>query len=389
MTNRKSNEWVARFIAHDTPANLVAGQSTTVNLKIENIGLAKWTRNGNVPVHLGYKWFDENGTPVDEVDNRRTGLPTDLYPRQETLFGAVLVAPSTPGLYKLQWDLVVGGGKWFSDAGNPSLIVPVRVTDAPHAVTGWRVESNLNIANVTRTLDGDALTFWDSSVAQARGQWFRLNLGSPRVIDGIQFLSPGKGFPQAYVLHISPDGRNWTEITRVESDNQYDVMAIFTPQLVQYAQINLLGSAQSTWMISEILVHAATAWTANASHNAKHAHLAIDNSSQTAWSSQVAQSKEMWFSIDLGSPETISGLTLVSPDEGIAASYRVAVWNAGAHRWQVVAETLNNAAPVDIEFDALQTQFISVQLLQASRQPWIIQRARISHEMEHWLGPRA
>jgi hypothetical protein len=385
--NSQSSKWGARFLAHDTPASLVAGQSTTVTLRIENAGLVKWLQSGDTPVHVGYKWFDQAGTQAMDVDDRRTGLPADLYPRQETIFAAALTAPQTPGDYQLQWDLVVAGKQWFCDASHPPFRIPVRVTAEPRDITGWRVESNMNIADVTRTLDGDPRSFWDSGIAQARGQWFRLNLSAPRIIDGIQMLSPGKDFPAGYALFVSPDGNAWTTVAQVESENQYDVMAIFAPQPVQYAQINLLAAASTSWKISEILVHASPAWTANASHNPKGARHAIDNRDETAWSSETAQTKEMWFAIDLGHSEIVSGLTLVSPADGLAASYRVAVWNAGANRWQVVAEKLNNAAPVDLVFDAIQTQFISIQLLQASTHGWTIQHARIIREMDRWLGP--
>jgi hypothetical protein len=386
-SNPKPTEWAVRWIAHDTPARLVAGQPTTVNLHIENVGKVKWQHSGGSPVHIGYKWLTPAGAQALDVEDRRTGLPCDLYPRQQARFAAVLVAPQTPGVYQLQWDLVAAGRAWFADADPPPFVVPVTVTDAPTDIIGWRVESNMNIAAVARALDGDPMTFWDSGAPQARGQWFRLNLASPRSIDGIQFLSPGKGFPVSYALNLSADGHTWLQVARVESENPYDVMSIFAPHATQYAQIDLLGAPSASWKISELLVHPATAWTANASHNAKGASRAIDNRDATAWSSDAPQTQELWFSIDLGHPETISGLTLVSPAQATAASYRVAVWNASANRWHVVAEKLHNAEPVDISFDAIQTQFISVQSLRSSDRPWIIQHARIIREMERWLGP--
>jgi hypothetical protein len=386
-SNTATRTWAARFLAHDTPVSLVVGQSTIVNLRIENIGLTKWLQNGTRSVHLGYQWFDHTGAPVHDVEVRRTGLPTDLYPRQDIALGAMLSAPKTPGVYTVQWDAAVEGIGWFASMASTPLRVPVTVTATPRDITGWRVEANANIAQVARALDGNPATFWDSGVPQARGQWFRLNLSSPRVIDGIQFLSPGKGFPVAYALHLSADGRTWIQVARVAADNAYDVMAIFAPQMTHYAQINLLGASSTSWQISEILVHAATTWTANASHNAQNAERAIDNRDDTAWHSGAPQTKEMWFAIDLGHPEIVSGITLDSPAEASAASYRIAAWNAVAHRWQVVAEKLNNTAPVDATFEAIQTQFISVQLLQASPREWIIQHAHVHREMERWLGP--
>lgn len=379
----KTTEWSARFLAHDTPVSLVVGQTAIVNVRIENTGLTKWLAAGDGAVHLGYQWLDKTGRIIGEVEDRRTGLPADVYPRQEIRFGATLVAPTIPGAYHLRW-LPMRGNLAMTDS---ALQVPIAVTEIPSAVTGWRVEANHNIANVARALDGNPMTCWDSGTPQSRGQWFRLNLGAPRVIDGIQFLSPGKGFPASYALNLSGDGRSWLDITRVDAGNEYDVMAIFAPQTVQYVQVNLLGAAAASWMISEILAHSSPSWLASASHNATHAHLAIDNRNDTAWSSAMPQNKELWFSIDLGHPQIIDGLALISPADGLAASYRAAVWNAGAHRWQVVGEKLSNAEPVDVSFEPTQTQFISVQLLRASPQPWVIQQIQIHREMEHWLGP--
>jgi hypothetical protein len=140
-------------------------------------------------------------------------------------------------------------------------------------------------------------------------------------------------------------------------------------------------------MISEILIHSANAWTASASHNNQLASHAIDNRPETAWTSGEAQKPKMWFQIDLGNPEMVSGLALVAPNNQNPASYRVAIWNAGANRWQSVAEKLDNPEPLDVAFDAMQTQFINIQLLQPSDQPWSIQHAHVVCEMERWLGP--
>lgn len=383
----KTSEWSARFISHDTPVSLVVGQVVTVSLRIENNGMAKWLPGGEHPVHIGYKWLDASGARALDFEDRRTGLPSELYPRQQVALGATLVAPRFPGTYKLVWDLIAEGVSWFADAGNPPLTVSASITSVPTDITGWRVESNLNIAQTARAVDGNPMTYWESEGLQAKGQWFRLNLGTPRLIDGIQILSPGKGFPSAYTLHISANGREWTLVTQVDADNQYDVMAVIAPQMVQYVQITLLASAPSMWMISEILVHAATTWTATASHNPKSAGHTIDNRVDTVWSSGEPQSPQMWFQIDLGHPEMVSGLTLTSPGEELPVSYRVAVWNAGANRWQAVAEKLNNADQIDVAFDAIQTQFINVQLLKPGERAWTIQHARVVCEMERWLGP--
>ena len=97
------------------------------------------------------------------------------------------------------------------------------------------------------------------------------------MLDGIQILSPGKGFPAGYLLHLSADGNAWVEIARVGADHAHDVFAVFAPQLVKYIQLDLLSASPRAWMISALLVHAATAWKATASHNPARAACALDN----------------------------------------------------------------------------------------------------------------
>jgi hypothetical protein len=156
-------------------------------------------------------------------------------------------------------------------------------------------------------------------------------------------------------------------------------------------QIDLIAASpmQVPWMISEILVHPATAWSAGASHNARAANRAIDNRAETAWTSGAAQAPGMWFQLDLGRAETVSGLALVAPANEHPVGFRITVWHASANRWQVVCERTNNTALVDVSFAAVQTQFINIQLTQASTSPWAIQHARVAREMETWLGPNA
>jgi hypothetical protein len=381
--------WLAQFLAQDTPVSMVGGQTVVVNLRVKNVGARDWQTSGATAVHLGYRWFNARGEQQVDLEDRRTAIPEPVVADGEIALGAWLIAPKTPGNYNCRWDLVAPGNEWFANAGSPEFAVPIQVTSVPQDVTGWRLESSDAVEQVARALDGDSVSFWASPGPQKPGQWFRLNLAAARLVDGIQFLSPGKNFPAGYVLRVSPDGAAWTEIARVPSDNSYDVMAIFAPMQIQYAQIDLIAPSptQSPWMISEILVHPANQWTANASHNARAAIRAIDNRSEMAWTSGAPQVPGMWFQLDLGREETVSGMELIAPVNEHPVGFRITVWQARANRWQVVCERTNNVYPIDVSFPAERTQFINIQLTQASKLPWAIQHVRVAREMESWLGP--
>ncbi|MBI3913892.1 MAG: discoidin domain-containing protein [Chloroflexi bacterium] len=377
----------AQFLAHDTPVALTIGQTTTVNLRVKNIGAEAWMLKGAPPIHIAYQWFNADGTLQRDAQDRRTALPHDLAANEEIGLGATLAAPRTPGVYRVQWN-VMDGTRELNAAGDLPFGVPVRVTDLPSAVAGWRVESNLNPADAGLALDGEAKTFWDAGKPQAAGQWYRLNLGAPRVVDGLQFLSPSKGFPAAYSLRVSPDGTEWIEISRVVG-NSSDVLAVFAPRVMQYAQIDLLDAAPANWMIADILAHPAAEWHAHASHNDTAAMRALDNRVETAWSSGKKQTPGMWFQMDLGSVEKISGVMLIAPPDEFPRGIRVSVWNARANRWQIAAEKTNAGADAEIIFPATPTQFINLQLVQGAEPAWSIQHVRVYREMEEWMSARA
>lgn len=95
----------------------------------------------------------------------------------------------------------------------------------------------------------------------------------------------------------------------------------------------------------------------------------------------------MWFQLDLGRVETISGVRLIPPLNENPVGFRITAWDAGATRWQVVYEQQDSDAVVDAAFAATQTQFINIQLLEASAQAWAIQQALVFRAMGAWLGP--
>jgi hypothetical protein len=263
----------------------------------------------------------------------------------------------------------------------------VNVPLAPTATTLWRAEASHNGASAILAIDGDLGSFWTSQSRQASGMWFRADFGEPRLIDGIAFRSPGQGYPFAYTMRVSNDGQLWRTIWAVAQGNSRDVVATFAPFHVRYAQIDLLAPFDEEWMISEIQVHLCPAWNATSSNNNEYAHNAIDDNPTTAWTTVEPQSPNMWFQLDLGRVESVSGLRLTPPKDEVPRGYRVSIWNQQAGGWQKIAEKQNNSEAINISFAPVQTQFINVQLLQPADDPFAIREARVTKAMTDWVGP--
>ena len=192
--------WGAEFIAHDTPPSLSVGQETVVNLQIKNIGRNPWRMAGENSVFASYKWLNSAGETQPDVETHRKEVSRDTPPGRTAGFAVLLAAPLTPGAYRLQWDLIAEGDCWFAEGGNPPLVVSANVTEAPTQTNLWRAEASHNASSAFLAIDGDLSSFWSSQSSQTPGMWFRVNLGTLRLIDGIAIRSPGNGYPSGYSL---------------------------------------------------------------------------------------------------------------------------------------------------------------------------------------------
>lgn len=380
-------DWGAEFLTHNTPAHLTIGQTVEVALRIANIGKETWLADGEHPVHLAYQWMNGTGAQVFDVQEFRTAMPHQIKPGDEIDFAASLAAPNTAGAYQLHWDLIAEGISWFADSGNHALVLPVTVSLEASATTLWRAEASHNAASAILAIDGDLASFWTNQARQAQGMWFRLNLGAPTLIDGITFRSPGQGYPFAYTVRVSTDGEVWRTVGAVAQGNRRDVVATFAPFEVMYAQLDLLAPHDAEWSISEIQIHPSPAWSATASNNNEFAQNAIDDNPTSAWTTLDPQAPNMWFQLDLGRIESVSGLRLSPPKSEAPRGYRVSVWNQQAGGWQKIAEKLDNSEAINISFAPVQTQYINVQLLQSADSAFAIREARVTKARTNWVGP--
>lgn len=105
---------------------LAPGVNARVAVTIVNRSWRPWSSDTLPPVHLSYHWLDLRRRPFS-YDGLRTKLPRALPPGESLAVGMMVSAPTTPGTYLLEVDLVEEGVTWFSAAGTPPLQLRVRV----------------------------------------------------------------------------------------------------------------------------------------------------------------------------------------------------------------------------------------------------------------------
>ena len=62
-----------------------------------------------------------------EHDNPRVWLSRSLKPKEHCVVRMSVTAPTVPGKYQLEIDLVWEGVMWFKDVGNPTAMVELSV----------------------------------------------------------------------------------------------------------------------------------------------------------------------------------------------------------------------------------------------------------------------
>jgi len=101
-----------------SPRLLQTSQEVTVPLTIANAGQRAWDRSA---IHLSYHWLwivprelARRSRTVPYHEGIRTALDGSVAPGRSVAVTGRLLAPSWPGLYWLQWDMVEEGATWFA-----------------------------------------------------------------------------------------------------------------------------------------------------------------------------------------------------------------------------------------------------------------------------------
>ncbi len=132
-----------------------------------------------------------------------------------------------------------------------------------------------------------------------------------------------------------------------------------------------------------VLVQAAAGqqrpWVASASHNTQDAAKAIDGDAQSAWNSGKTQEPDMWFMIDLGAVQQVSGLSMASPGKEFPRGYAIGLSTDGA-TWTEVTRKDTNWKSLEAAFVAVPARYVRVTQTRVPRWPilWTISDVSIA-----------
>ncbi len=160
------------FVSQSVPTAVVTGQVFTARVTMRNNGIDTWTPAGQ------FKLRTENPADTTIWGPNRALLSGPVAPGEEVAFNVELVAPRTPGVYNLQWQMIREGTGPFG-AVTPNLAINVTTsTLAPHdaAFVSQNVPAAMNpgqiyIASITMANTGT--TAWTTD------QLFRLGSQNP------------------------------------------------------------------------------------------------------------------------------------------------------------------------------------------------------------------
>jgi LCP family protein required for cell wall assembly len=159
--------------------SMTLGTEYKLKIKVKNTGALTWNRNGDNPVYLSYHWIDFNSKEAVVFDGKRSIISEDgVNIGGEVVFDLTVIAPSEPGEYILQIDLVQEGVTWFSFQGVPPLenFISVDISYAAQYNDGGTTPTYVDKGqefNAQVKVRNDGFLLWE-----CRGDKYRVSLGT-------------------------------------------------------------------------------------------------------------------------------------------------------------------------------------------------------------------
>jgi sialate O-acetylesterase len=159
---------------------------------------------------------------------------------------------------------------------------PVNVTTTGNAVlnrSGWVASASASAAGnpSTNAIDGNINTRWSTGAAQSNGQWFQVDMGSPKSFFRI-VLDAGASsgdYPQGYQVNVSNDGINWGSPVAAGTGSSAVTAINFPVQTARYIRVTQTGSSSGWWSIHEFYVYSSITTPSALTATAGNAQVAL------------------------------------------------------------------------------------------------------------------
>lgn len=110
------------------PGSMNVGRSKEIWVEVLNQSPCVWPTS----VHLSYHWWPlDVGNPAI-YDGQRGFIPDLLRPGERATIAIDVIPPSSPGRYRLEYDLVHEAFAWFSTRGGQTSSVEMKIVAAEH-----------------------------------------------------------------------------------------------------------------------------------------------------------------------------------------------------------------------------------------------------------------
>jgi hypothetical protein len=116
----------ASIVCENPPAALVSGRPVVLRFLIKNISAVEWPAVGNNVVTFQNRWRDHTGAIVADHDAEQA-IPYDVEPGDTVGLVLKANAPTEPGDYLLEADLVQKDIAWFGERGSTAWKCKVNV----------------------------------------------------------------------------------------------------------------------------------------------------------------------------------------------------------------------------------------------------------------------
>lgn len=123
----------ARLAPHVEELSMRPGETIKLGVDVTNTSDVAWPEDSSLRV--GNHWRSRRGRMLVNDDGREP-LLRPLAPGETVGVTLIAIAPTKPGRYVLELDLVQERVSWFADRGSPTTRVPVHVTRS--RIAPWR-----------------------------------------------------------------------------------------------------------------------------------------------------------------------------------------------------------------------------------------------------------